>query len=221
VDVTEQTRTPERRRRTDAERNRTHILDVAEGHFSEHGITGSLDAIAKQAGVGPGTLYRHFPNREALLAALLKAREDELGARLAEIRHGIDDPTEALVAWLGALGQWATAFDGLPEPLRVAVTEDASPLALTCQGYITTTDEFLQAARRDGHVRPGVRARDLFLAVLAISWVHGAAMADECSTSALSSLMRTGWATGTSGSTDPDRTSPSETSRTVAEASPT
>ena len=64
----------ERRPRTDAQRNRTHILDVAEQYFAEHGITGSLDAIAKRAGVGPGTLYRHFPNREALLDALLTAR---------------------------------------------------------------------------------------------------------------------------------------------------
>ncbi|MEV6713400.1 helix-turn-helix domain-containing protein [Lentzea sp. NPDC051208] len=58
-----------RRPRTDKQRNRAHILEVAEQFFSERGITGSLDAIAKQAGVGPGTLYRHFPNREALLVS--------------------------------------------------------------------------------------------------------------------------------------------------------
>ena len=54
--------------RADAQRNRDHILDIAEQYFSEHGVAGSLDAIAKQAGVGAGTLYRHFPTREALLA---------------------------------------------------------------------------------------------------------------------------------------------------------
>ncbi|WP_106403120.1 TetR/AcrR family transcriptional regulator [Actinocorallia populi] len=192
-----------RRPRTDAQRNRTHILGVAEQYFSEHGITGSLEAIAKRAGVGPGTLYRHFPNREALLAALLKAREDELVSRRDAIRKEARDSTEALAQWLDALEWWATAFDGLPEPLRMALTEDTSPLALTCQGYITTTDEFLHAAQRDGGARPEVRGRDLFLSVLATSWVRGAAMADESSPPALNALMRNGWATP--GIVPPDR----------------
>lgn len=184
-----------RKPRVDAQRNRSHILDVAERYFAEHGIAGSMDAIAKQAGVGPGTLYRHFANRDALLAALLDAREEDLVARRDAIREQVPDTTEALAQWLDALGEWATAFDGLPEPLRAALPEPASPLALTCQGYITTTDEFLHAAQRDGGARPDVRGRELFLGVLAMSWVRGAAMADERSRSALSSLMRTGWAT--------------------------
>ena len=192
--MSETTAGRERRPRTDAQRNRAHILDIAEQHFAEHSITGSLDAIAKRAGVGAGTLYRHFPNRDALLAALLRAREDDLAARRAAIRREAVNSTEALAQWLDALGRWATAFDGLPEPLRMALTEDNSPLASTCQGYITITDEFLSAAQRDGGARPEVRGRDLFLAVLAISWVRGAAMADESSHPGLSALMRTGWA---------------------------
>lgn len=202
----------ERRPRTDAQRNRTHILDIAEQYFSEHGITGSMDAIAKRAGVGPGTLYRHFPNREALLAALLTARDDELSARCTAIRAHETDAGAALDQWLDALGQWATAFDGLPEPLRMALTEDNSPLALTCQGFITTTDEFLSAAQRDGGARTEVRGRDLFLGVLAMSWVRGAAMADESSSPALSALLRTGWATP-SGTLSPDSNPPTATGR--------
>jgi AcrR family transcriptional regulator len=192
--VSETTGARERRPRTDAQRNRTHILDVAEQHFSEHGITGSLDAIAKRAGVGAGTLYRHFPNRDALLAALLRARDEDLVARRDAIRREEADSAAALAQWLDALGRWATAFDGLPEPLRAALTEDSSPLALTCQGYVTDTDEFLRAAQRDGRARPEVRGRDLFLAVLATGWVRGAAMADESSAPALHSLMQDGWA---------------------------
>lgn len=200
--MSETTKARERRPRTDAQRNRSHILDVAEEYFSEHGITGSLDAIAKRAGVGPGTLYRHFPNREALLDALLTARADELLSRREAIRQEESDPTEALAQWLDALGTWATAFDGLPEPLRLALSENTSPLALTCQGYITTTDEFLAAAQRAGSVRPGVRGRDLFLGVLATRWVGGAAMADESSTAALDALMRAGWELPRAGSPD-------------------
>jgi AcrR family transcriptional regulator len=191
--VSETTAARERRPRTDAQRNRAHILDVAERHFAEHGVTGSLDAIAKRAGVGAGTLYRHFPNRDALLDALLAARAEELVVRRDAIRRDERDATQALARWLDALGAWATAFDGLPEPLRVALDEQTSPLALTCQGFVTTTDEFLTAAQEAGGARPGTRGRDLFLGVLAVSWVAGAAMADESSTAALNALMRAGW----------------------------
>lgn len=185
-----------RRPRVDAQRNRDHILDVAEEHFAEHGVMGSLDAIAKRAGVGAGTLYRHFPTREALLAALLEARDDTLVARRDAIRAGSSGAADALDQWLRALTDWASAFDGLPEPLRAAMSAEASPLALTCQGYITTTDEFLAEARRAGAAREHVRGRDLFLTALATSWARGAAMADESSAVAMTDLARTGWATG-------------------------
>ncbi len=203
--MTGSTGTSGRRPRTDKQRNRMHLLQVAEQHFSEHGVASSLEAIAKRAGVGAGTLYRHFPNRETLLAALLHARAEELVARRDAIRQDERDTTAALTLWLDALGEWATAFDGLPEPLRAAAAEDASPLALTCQGYITTTDEFLHAAQRDGGARPEVCGRDLFLGVLATSWVRGAAMADESSPQALSALMRTGWATPAAAAPNPRR----------------
>jgi AcrR family transcriptional regulator len=184
--------------RADAQRNRDHILDIAAQYFSEHGVSGSLDAIAKKAGVGAGTLYRHFPNREALLAALLTARDEELVSRRDAIRAGTTDAASALEQWLNALIAWAGAFDGLPEPLRVATTTESSPLAITCQGYISTTDEFLLAAQQEGSARHEVRGRDLFLAALATSWVRDAAMADELSEQALNSLTKNGWATSIS-----------------------
>ncbi|OZM82163.1 TetR/AcrR family transcriptional regulator [Pseudonocardia sp. MH-G8] len=179
--------------RADKQRNRVHILEVAEQFFAEHGISGSMDAIAKRAGVGPGTLYRHFPSREALLAALLQARDEELEVRRASIQREESDSSVALTQWLDALGEWVTAFDGLPEPLRAALTGGKSPLAITCQGFITTTEEFLRAAQREGAAKPWVRGRDLFLSTLATAWAHSAALADESSPEALSTLMRSGW----------------------------
>lgn len=180
--------------RADAQRNRDHILDTAAQYFSEHGVSGSLDAIAKRAGVGAGTLYRHFPNREALLAALMNARDEELVKRRDAILSETAHAASRLEQWLDALIEWAGAFDGLPEPLRTATTTETSPLGITCQGYITTTDEFLLAAQKEGSARPEVRGRDLFLAALATSWVRDAAMADEFSGQALKSLTRNGWA---------------------------
>ncbi|WP_024800513.1 TetR/AcrR family transcriptional regulator [Nocardia sp. BMG51109] len=189
--------------RADARRNRDHILGIAERYFAEHGVNGSLDAIAKQAGVGSATLYRHFPNRETLLAALLAARDEALVSRRDELRTRSANAADALEGWLDALTEWAGAFDGLPEPLRATMT-GSSPLAVTCQGFITTTEEFLHAAQREGSARSDIRARDLFLAALATSWVRGAAMADDASAAALAGLIRRGWesTTPTTGITD-------------------
>jgi len=154
-----------------------------------------MDAIAKRAGVGAGTLYRHFPNRDALLAALMQARDEELETRRVAIQREESDSTEALARWLDALVEWVTAFDGLPEPLRASLSEGGSPLALTCQGFITTTDHFLRAAQHDGGAQPWVRGRDLFLSALATGWASGAAMADETSAQSLRAMMRSGWET--------------------------
>ena len=197
-----------RRPRTDAQRNRTQILDVAERYFAEHGIEGSMDAIAKRAGVGAGTLYRHFPNRDALLAALLQARDQELDARRHAIEREESNTTEALARWLDALVEWVTAFDGLPEPLRAALSEEGSPLALTCQGFITTTEHFLHAAQQDGGAQPWVRGRDLFLSALATGWASGAALADASSGQALRGMLRSGWAATGSGKAPVARTAP-------------
>jgi AcrR family transcriptional regulator len=182
-----------RRTRVDKQRNRDHILDVAEQFFGEQGVTGPLDTLAKRAGIGPGTLYRHFPTREALLAALLQARSEHLAAQRDEL---LEEPDSALALeqWLDAMAEFLNAFDGLPDPLRSALTEQASPLAITCRGFVTDTDQFLAAAQRDGHARPQVRGRELFLSVLATAWVADAALADESSAQSLRALVRSGWA---------------------------
>ena len=183
--------------RSDALRNRDLILDTAEQHFAEHGVAGPLDAIAKKAGVGTATLYRHFPTRESLLAGLLSARDEAIVSERERLRVVSSDTGDALAGWLDAVATWAGAFDGLPEPLRAATMTDASPLATSCAGFITTTQEFLSAAQRDGLAREDVRARDLFLAALATSWVRGAALADHATSAALASLTRTGWSAAT------------------------
>ncbi|MFJ4254661.1 TetR/AcrR family transcriptional regulator [Microbacterium sp. NPDC090003] len=182
--------------RSDALRNRQHILDIARQHFAEHGVSGSLDAIAKDAGVGPGTLYRHFPSRDALLAALLTARDEEIGIRRDAIISSTSDAGDALSQWLEALIEWAGAFDGLPEPLRAALGEIPSPLTSTCEGYIVVTDAFLDRARAEGLARDDVRGRDLFLLALAVSWARGAAMADAASPASMAGVLRSGWAAG-------------------------
>jgi AcrR family transcriptional regulator len=190
--VVQQEATP-RKSRVDAERNRLHILDVAEEFFAEHGVSAAMRDIAQRAGLGPGTLYRHFPTRESLLAALLQARFEELDARRAEIEAEYGDPLLALEVWLTALGDYVTVFDGLPGPLREALSETTSPLAITCEWLVETTGEFLAAAQKAGRARPWVRDRDLVLTVLASAWVSDAQLADERSGDSLRAIVREGW----------------------------
>ncbi len=82
--------------RADARRNRNRVLQTAMRHFELHGISASLEEIAREAGVGAGTLYRHFPSRDALLAAALRDRQAELLVVAREARDVAD--TDAALA---------------------------------------------------------------------------------------------------------------------------
>lgn len=88
-----------RKPRADAERNRERILEVAKQEFTRSGADTSLDDIAKQAGVGPGTLYRHFPTREELLKAVYRTEMEKLAAAGQRFTETMS-PVEALRAWL-------------------------------------------------------------------------------------------------------------------------
>ena len=88
-----------RKPRADAARNRERILEVAKQAFTRFGADASLDDIAKQAGVGPGTLYRHFPTREELLQAVYRSELEKLAAAEQKFAQTMP-PIEALRAWL-------------------------------------------------------------------------------------------------------------------------
>ena len=90
---------PPRKPRADAERNRDRILEVAKVAFTRHGANASLDDIAKQAEVGPGTLYRHFPTREKLLQSVYQSELEKLAAAEQKFARTMS-PIEALRAWL-------------------------------------------------------------------------------------------------------------------------
>ncbi|MCP3140534.1 TetR/AcrR family transcriptional regulator [Pyxidicoccus xibeiensis] len=186
-----------RKPRADVLRNRASILEVAQRHFLAHGIGTSLESVAKEAGVGPGTLYRHFPTREALLAAVLQLRSEELVARRAEIAR-VADPDEALRQWMRTLEDYFSAFSGLPEPLMVAARErePENPLTLPCDSLIATTNEYLKAAQLGGHARSSVRGYDLFLTAISVAWLKGTGAADDASLTAVRTIVETGYSSG-------------------------
>src|ERR1700749_4911248 len=88
-----------RKPRTDAQRNRERILEVAKEAFTRSGANASLDEIATQAGVGPGTLYRHFPTRDALIEAVYRTEVEKLAAAERKFAETMS-PIEALRTWM-------------------------------------------------------------------------------------------------------------------------
>jgi AcrR family transcriptional regulator len=88
-----------RKPRSDAQRNRERILEAAKEAFTRAGVDASLDEIAKEAGVGPGTLYRHFPTRETLLGAVYRTEMEKLASAERKFAEELP-PVEALRAWL-------------------------------------------------------------------------------------------------------------------------
>lgn len=179
--------------RSDATRNHARILEIAEKCFAEHGLEIPMDTIAKQAGVGPGTLYRHFPNREALIASLVEHRVGDLRQTHSDlVASGIDAATK-LEEWLHAMREWMTSYDGLPGPLRQAWEEEATPLGVNCVQVISMTDEILREAQAHGLARNDLSGRDLYLANLGAAWAASAPLADKDTGKMMVSLITSGW----------------------------
>ncbi|KOG30890.1 TetR/AcrR family transcriptional regulator [Streptomyces resistomycificus] len=159
--------------RADARRNYERLLEVAAEAFAEHGEGASLDDIAKRAGVGSGTLYRHFPTRQALLEAAYVDRIEAIAAR-ADTLAGQLPPGEALVEWLNELGAGLTQVRGLRALLGSAVTEGSSAAATVCAGTLrSAAARLVEAAQQAGGLRQDVDAVDI------LRLTHGVATAVE------------------------------------------
>lgn len=183
--------------RSDATKNRARILEVAEKCFAEQGLEIPMDTIAKQAGVGAGTLYRHFPNREALVAALVEDRVGDLQQTHRELVASNADSAKKLEEWLQAMRAWMTSYDGLPGPLRQAWEEEATPLGVNCVQVINMTDEILQEAQDHGLARTDLSGRDLYLANLGAAWAASAPLADKGTGEMMVNLITSGWRAAT------------------------
>ena len=180
--------------RADARRNRDRVLKAATGHFASRGVNASLDEIARLAGVGAGTLYRHFPSREALLAAALQDRQADLRAQ-AQAAREIANADDALSAWLAALQDYLRTFNGLPEPVLSALKDRSSPLAPPCDALVQITREFLSRAQQHGRARASVTADELFLSTLGVAWVLGRTGTDAAAAQGLNRILADGYRT--------------------------
>ncbi|MFG1649490.1 TetR/AcrR family transcriptional regulator [Micromonospora sp. NPDC049275] len=138
--------------------------------IGKEGIQASLREIARRAEVGLGTLYRHFPTREALLEALLRQEFDRLAA---EAGHLLTQPApaEALRTWMGDFVQNSSAFRGLPASMLATLADERSPLHASCQAMREAGTQLLARAQGAGDIRSDVDGTDLFALVNAVGWV--------------------------------------------------
>ncbi|MFI0482599.1 TetR/AcrR family transcriptional regulator [Actinomadura sp. 9N215] len=154
--------------RADARRNRERLLTVTRQVVAEEGANVSLRDIARRAEVGIGTLYRHFPTREALLDAALR---DGLESLTAEADEGLlaDSPGEALLAWLERFSARSRAWCALPMPTGQPGTQPE--LQAASRAMAESVARLLTRAQDAGQVRRDVDAGDLLATARAIGWL--------------------------------------------------
>jgi AcrR family transcriptional regulator len=157
--------------RADARRNYQALLNAAAAAFVEHGADDvSLEEVARRAGVGIGTLYRHFPTRQALLEAVYRDQVEGLCARADELL-ATAPPGEALTAWLRSLVQFSSTKRSLTSAMLATPDKD-SELISSCGAMVRqSADALLARAQEAGEVRPDARSTDL------IRLVHGVSVA--------------------------------------------
>ncbi|GGT90192.1 MULTISPECIES: TetR/AcrR family transcriptional regulator [Streptomyces] len=154
--------------RADARRNHERLLSEARAAFAEHGTDTSLEDVARRAGVGIGTLYRHFPSRDALMSAVF---QEALAALLQRSRDlaVAPDPCRALVEWLRALISHASEYRGLAHALMSASLDESSAMARCSVPLRAAGEILLSRAQEAGVVRTDVSIRDLMQLTNAIA----------------------------------------------------
>jgi AcrR family transcriptional regulator len=156
--------------RSDARKNYDHLLAVAGAVVTEQGADASLRDIARRADVGLGTLYRHFPTREALLEALLRTGFDELTARAGSLEI-LSSPAEALVSWLRETVAVAHKYHGVTAAMMTAIEAPDSALHASCVTMRAAGARLLARAQTEGVARADIDGVDLFALIGALAWL--------------------------------------------------
>ncbi|MDI6912041.1 TetR/AcrR family transcriptional regulator [Nocardioides sp.] len=142
--------------RADARRNYDRIVEVAREVFREQGYDASLDEIAKRAGVGPGTLYRHFPKRENLLDAVMQSWVDRVNEAVAKALTHEGSDRELLLGWFEEYVRLISVHRGAPAKITSAMGDPDSPIMTKCQVLARANDRVIEHLREDGAIRDGV-----------------------------------------------------------------
>ncbi len=152
-------------------RNRERVLEAAKAVFSAGGPEASLEAVARHAGVGIGTLYRHFPTREALYEAVYRREVDQLGD-LAEQLNEEADPVEALRHWLHADVQFVATKKGMAAALALVAHGSPELHAYSLDRLTKAIAALLARAVAAGEIRADISAEDVLRALIGLCYMH-------------------------------------------------
>jgi AcrR family transcriptional regulator len=169
--MTHQPAMAKRKPRADAIRNRERVLDAAKAVFSQGGPEASLEAVASRAGVGIGTLYRHFPTREALYAAVYRHEVEQL-VELATQLEAQTPPVEALRRWLQANVEFIATKKGMTAALAMAAHGSSELVAYSLDRLTRALGVLLQRAAAAGEVRADIDPEDLLRTLVGMCYAH-------------------------------------------------
>ncbi|KDF01480.1 TetR family transcriptional regulator [Mycolicibacterium aromaticivorans JS19b1 = JCM 16368] len=158
--------------RADALRNRERLLEVATAAFASGEDQVTLEAIARRAGVGIGTLYRHFPSREALTEAVYRTELAEVAAAATQLADQ-HPPAIALRRWMDRYAEFVATKRGMAESLRVMLDSGAVLRSDTMASIVGAVDLLLAAGVAEGSLRADVRAEDVVSSLLGIFLTSG------------------------------------------------
>lgn len=166
--ATKRSKTPERKPRTDAQRNRERILEVAKGAFTRFGANTSLDDIAKEAGVGPGTLYRHFATRDALIEAVYRIEVEKLASAERKFTEAMP-PIEALRAWMLLFVDYIATKQIIAPALNTFVGGPSKLYEGSRAQIQGAIDALVKRAIKSGDIRRDLDPFDLLRALIGVS----------------------------------------------------
>lgn len=159
---------PQRKPRTDAQRNRERILEVAKEAFTRSGANASLDDIAKQAGVGAGTLYRHFPTRDELLEAVYRTEVQKLAAAQQKFAEDLP-PIEALRAWMLLFVDYIATKKIIAPALNTLVGGPSKVFEAAQAQTSEAVRALVKRAIKSGDIRKDVEPLDLLRALIGVA----------------------------------------------------
>jgi AcrR family transcriptional regulator len=159
--------TQAKRPRADAERNRTRLLDAARTAFASGQDPVTLDQIARDAGVGIGTLYRHFPTREALIEAVYRKELGDLCASAADLLR-TQSPDRALRAWMSRFADYVAAKREMADAIRAVFASGTVTVSQARDELAAAVQTILDAGAADGTLRADVRPQDVVAMIVGI-----------------------------------------------------
>jgi len=166
-----QAETKTRKPRVDAVRNRDRVLEAAKAVFSAGGAAASLETVARTAGVGIGTLYRHFPTREALFEAVYRREVQQLGD-LAERLKQEAKPIDALRHWMRSNVKFVATKKGMSAALALAAYKNSELFSYSFDRLTQAVGGLLDRAVAAGEIRGDIKPEDLLRALVGMCYMH-------------------------------------------------